>query len=220
MPTSLTISGRSSAIAHAFISAILPSIIPTNEQVREALQILGMDHDTICCSYCGSEASEWGHLRPLVIKKKPTGFIAEIHNLVPSCGKCNQSKGNKPWRKWMTSEAKLSPRTRGIKDIDARMQRLQAYEQLGEPTWVNFEAMVGLEKWNQYWAKLEKIQEMMRESQLLADELSNIADWERKAIFGNLEYKGVLRMEKRSGIPYDYTVFVLNYNHQTVREMC
>lgn len=54
----------------------------------------------------------------------------------------------------------------------------------------------------------------------LSDELPNIADWERKVILGNLEYKGVLRMEKRSGIPYDYTVFVLNYNHPTVREMC
>jgi hypothetical protein len=71
----------------------------------------------------------------------------------------------------MTCDARLSPKSRGVKDIDARMERSRAYEQWGELTGVNFEAMVGLEKWNQYWAELEKIQEMMRKSQLLADEI-------------------------------------------------
>ena len=50
------------------------------------------------CAYCGDKASDWDHLRPLVVKRRPTGFISEIANLVPACGKCNQSKGNSPWR--------------------------------------------------------------------------------------------------------------------------
>lgn len=53
----------------------------------------------------------------------------------------------------------------------------------------------------------------------LSDTLPNIADWQRKALLGNLEFKGVLRMEKRTGISYDFTVFRLNYSHPTVREM-
>jgi len=36
------------------------------------------------CSYCGTPATEWDHLRPLVMNKKPTGYISEIHNLVPA----------------------------------------------------------------------------------------------------------------------------------------
>jgi len=108
MPTPMKITGRSSSITNSFINSIIPIIVPTNEQVKEALEILGMDHDSFQCAYCGATASEWDHLRPLVLNKKPTGYISEIHNLVPACGKCNQSKGNKPWHTWITSSAKLS----------------------------------------------------------------------------------------------------------------
>ena len=85
MPTSMKITGRSSSITNAFINSIIPVVLPTNEQVKEALGILGMDCDKFECSYCGSNASEWDHLRPLVLNKKPTGYISEIHNLVPAC---------------------------------------------------------------------------------------------------------------------------------------
>ena len=87
MPTPVKITGRSSTITNSFVNSIVPVIQPSNEQVKTALNILGMDHDSIECSYCGAEATEWDHLRPLVLDKKPTGYISEIHNLVPSCGK-------------------------------------------------------------------------------------------------------------------------------------
>jgi uncharacterized LabA/DUF88 family protein len=54
----------------------------------------------------------------------------------------------------------------------------------------------------------------------LSDALPNLADWQRKGLLGDLEFKGAVKMEKRSGIPYDYTVVILNYNHPVVREMC
>jgi uncharacterized LabA/DUF88 family protein len=54
----------------------------------------------------------------------------------------------------------------------------------------------------------------------LSDGLPKLADWQRKALLSDLEFKGAIRMEKRSGIPFDYTVVVLNYNHPVVREMC
>lgn len=172
MPTPMKITGRSSSITNSFINSIIPVIEPTNEQVKEALEILGMNHDSFQCSYCGSVASEWDHLRPLVLNKKPTGYISEIHNLVPACGKCNQSKGNKPWATWMVSEAKLSPKSRGIKDIDLRMQRLAAYEKWESPTIVDFEAIVGKEKWAKHWDNWELVQNTMREAQVLATEIN------------------------------------------------
>jgi uncharacterized LabA/DUF88 family protein len=54
----------------------------------------------------------------------------------------------------------------------------------------------------------------------LSDALPNLADWERKDLMSDLESKGALRMEKRSGVQHDYTVVILNYNHPVVREMC
>ena len=91
MPTPMKITGRSSSITNSFINSIIPVIGPTNDQVKKALEILEMDRDSFQCSYCGAKATEWDHLRPLVLNKKPTGYISEIHNLVPACGKCNQS---------------------------------------------------------------------------------------------------------------------------------
>ncbi len=172
MPTPMKITGRSSSITNSFINSIIPTIQPTNEQIKEALTLLDMDHNTFQCAYCGLSASEWDHLRPLVLNKLPTGYISEIQNLVPACGKCNQSKGNKPWDIWMLSDAKLSPKSRGIKDIEVRMDRLRNYERWGSPTKVDFESLVGKEKWKQHWANWERVQSTMREAQLLAAEIN------------------------------------------------
>jgi 5-methylcytosine-specific restriction endonuclease McrA len=169
----MKITGRSSSITNAFINAIIPIVQPTEKLVKEALSILGMDHDTFQCSYCGASASEWDHLRPLVVNKQPTGFISEIHNLVPSCGKCNQSKGNKEWRRWMVSEARLSPKTKGITDLAERMSRLEAYEKWGTPTKVDFEAIVGSDIWKRHWQNWEQVQRIMRDSQDLAEQINH-----------------------------------------------
>ena len=80
------------------------------------------------CAYCGGVATEWDHLRPLVVNKQPTGYISEIHNLVPACGKCNQSKGNKNWREWLFSSVPRSPKSRGVPDLDSRVSRLDEFE--------------------------------------------------------------------------------------------
>lgn len=172
MPTPMKITGRSSSITNAFINSIIPIIVPSNEQVKEALDILGMDHDKFECSYCGSSATEWDHLRPLVLNKKPTGYVSEIHNLVPACGKCNQSKGNRPWASWIISTAKLSPKSRGVKGLEDRIKRLSAYEKWLEPTVVNFEMIVGKEKWEQHWENWELVQSTMREAQTLATDIN------------------------------------------------
>lgn len=172
MPTPMKITGRSSSITNAFINSIIPVVPPTSDEVKQALEILGMTTENFQCAYCGSVASEWDHLRPLVKGKKPTGFISEIHNLVPSCGKCNQSKGNKEWKAWVLSNAKLSPKTRGIKDIAERTKRLEAYENWGVPTQMNFEAIVGKDVWAQHQENLERVQSLMRESQELATKIN------------------------------------------------
>jgi hypothetical protein len=140
--------------------------------VKDVLNILGMSPDTFQCAYCGSAASEWDHLRPLVMNKKPTGYISEIRNLVPSCGKCNQSKGNKEWKVWINSAAKLSPTARGIRDVATRIKRLEAYEQWAKPTRIDFESIVGRKTWAQHWENWERVQSLLRESQDLASQIN------------------------------------------------
>jgi hypothetical protein len=172
MPTPIKITGRSSSITNAFINSIIPVVPPSAELVRQALEILGMTPETFQCAYCGSDASEWDHFRPLVKDKRPTGYISEIHNLVPSCGKCNQSKGNKEWKIWMLSTAKLSPTARGIEDVSERVKRLEVYESSKAPTRMDFAAIVGEDVWAQHQNNLERVQSLMRESQELAAKIN------------------------------------------------
>lgn len=170
MPKPVRITGRSSSITNSFVNGVIPVVPPTEAEVRRALEILGM-LDTVVCAYCGDTSTEWDHLRPLVEKQRPTGYISEIHNLVPACGKCNQSKGNKNWLTWMRSTAPLSPTARGISDIEERITRLQEYEQQGRPTRIDFETAVGDALWERHWAHHRRILDLMREAEADALEI-------------------------------------------------
>lgn len=169
MPKPVRITGRSSSITNSFVNGIIPVIWPSDAAIEEALRVLGME--TPVCAYCGDGASEWDHFRPLVVAQKPTGYISEIHNLVPACGKCNQSKGNKNWRDWMLSSAPRSPRSRGLIDIEARISRLEAFEQWGDPTTVDFAALVGADLWTEHWANHTAILSLMRHAEVTAEEI-------------------------------------------------
>lgn len=171
MPTPMKIVGRTSSITNAFVNGIIPVIEPTDEEIEDALFTLGMNKESIRCSYCGDKYTEWDHFHPLIINKLPTGYISEIHNLVPACGKCNQSKGNKNWKKWMLSDASLSPKTRQIPDLDKKIKKLEDYESKYKPIIIDFENIVGKEKWAMHWENCEKLHKMMQESQKLSDEI-------------------------------------------------
>ena len=169
MPTPVKITGRSSSITNSFVNSIIPVVEPSEGQIARALEILSIDPDAMTCAYCGDTSTEWDHLNPLVSGKQPTGYISEIENLVPACGKCNQSKGNKPWRDWMLSGARLSPKTRGIADLDRRIQLLERYEAQNHPRRFKFEDIVGQEKWAAYWLDRDKIFDAMKDAQVLAE---------------------------------------------------
>ena len=166
MPKATTIMGRTSSITNAFYNGIIPVIEPTEKEIDNALNILGIDQNDVKCCYCGNVATEWDHLRPLIVDKKPTGYISEIDNLVPCCGKCNQSKGNKNWEEWINSEATLSPKNRNIENINEKIERLRVYEKASNPIKIeNFESIVGKELWEIHLKNYNEIIEMMKKCQ-------------------------------------------------------
>jgi hypothetical protein len=160
----LIITSRTSSITNSFVQAIIPFVEPTRDQVDEALRVLGMTYEMRACVYCGTPATDWDHLRPLVKKKRPTGYITEIRNLVPACGPCNQSKGGSEWRKWMEGSAPGSPRTKGVSDLSARIERLDQFEKWGNVRPLRFEDLAG-EHWNAHWANLQLIEQKLKEAQ-------------------------------------------------------
>lgn len=181
MPRPVKITGRTSSITNAFVNGIIPVINPTDQEINEVLQTLGMDSEHVVCAYCGDPYTEWDHFHPLVEGKKPTGYISEIHNLVPSCSKCNQSKGNKYWKTWMMSDANYSPHSRNIPDIEYRIQKLEEFERRYPPIKLDFEKIVGAQSWEHHWENCRKIHDLMRESQEYSDEIKKcILDFVKK----------------------------------------
>lgn len=171
MPKGQTMVSRASTVTNAFVASLIPVIEPSAEEIAEALRILGMTTEDVCCAYCGDKASEWDHLRPLVLNRRPTGYISEITNLVPSCGKCNQSKRNKHWFDWIQSGVKHAPAKRRIPDLQQRIKRLKAFEKWKHTEPVDFERIVGPEAYRDYWRRLDGVMKLMRESQPIADAL-------------------------------------------------
>jgi hypothetical protein len=175
MPRPVKITGRSSTITNSFVNSIIPVIPPSNEEIAEALRILGMEPDDVRCSYCGDKATEWDHLRPIVKNKRPTGFISEIANLVPACGKCNQSKSGQDWRFWIMGTARQCPNVRGIHDLPERIKRLEAFEEWRNPTVVNWEQIIEPDVWSLHWENLERLHAFMKECQEIADQINQAA---------------------------------------------
>lgn len=173
MPGGSAITGRATSIRNVFVAAIVPMVRPTAKEIRQVLEILELDPNDLRCSYCGDKASEWDHLRPLVKAGKPTGYPSSIRNLVPSCGKCNQSKGSTNWKEWMRGVARHSPSARKIADIEHRVTRLERFETWAACTPVNIKELVLPSRWEQYYALQEDILSKMRDAQKIATEIAH-----------------------------------------------
>lgn len=165
LPGRSKITGRKSTITGLFLTSITPIVVPTDAEVTEALSVLGMEERHCVCAYCGDRRTEWDHFRPIVKDRKPTGYITEIANLVPSCGKCNQSKGNKPWRQWITSSARHAPGNRNVADLQQRMQRLEAYEAWRKPIVIDYVEVLGADEWERHMRFLDQVLELLAEAE-------------------------------------------------------
>jgi len=168
MPGGSAITGRVTSIRNVFVAAIVPIIRPGVDELRQVLRILELDPNNLRYSYCGDKASEWDHLRPLVKDGLPTGYPSSIRNLVPSCGKCNQSKGSRDWKEWMLGVARHSPSARKIVDVVQRVSRLDAFAAWADCMPLNMKELVSPALWNEYYAIQQEILNKMREAQKLA----------------------------------------------------
>jgi hypothetical protein len=171
MPLVQSMRQRKSSITNAFVNAIIPVIAPSDDEILEAITILGMTVEDVRCAYCGDPKTQWDHLRPLVLDRRPTGYISEIANLVPACSTCNSSKRNENWRTWMLGSAPNSPTFRKIADVSERVLRLDSYEAWRPPTQIDFEALLGKEAWEHYWSLWEALNTALHEAQIVGDRM-------------------------------------------------
>lgn len=115
-----TIMGRKSTFANAFASALAPFDDYSMDTVSEAIRDLGQDPEgDLFCAYCGSAAATWDHVFNRVVGGEFTGHGHRIRNLVPCCRTCNERKGKRSWREWLTV---LSP-----EDLDLRIKNFEQF---------------------------------------------------------------------------------------------
>jgi hypothetical protein len=177
-PPKLT--GRRSTLTGLFFTTLTPYVEPTEAEVDEALAVLGMRRGACVCAYCGDKKSEWDHFRAVVKGRKPTGYITEIANLVPSCGKCNQSRGNKDWKAWMLGSATQSPTTRRIQDIPDRIKRLEAFALWRKPVCINYAELAEEDHWTLHTTNLERVLSLLEEAEAHAMKLRALAEVEAR----------------------------------------
>lgn len=174
------LTSRRSTLTGLFFATLTPYIEPTDSDVDEALAVLGMRRGACVCAYCGEKKSEWDHFRSVVKERKPTGYITEIANLVPACGKCNQSRGNKDWEKWMRGPASQSPSTRGVADIEQRILRLKAFASWRTPVCVDYAKLSTSDHWDLHTRNLERVLLLLVEAEGHALNLRSLAEVEAR----------------------------------------
>lgn len=100
-PSTDNIGNRTSTIARSMACTIATITSCTEDKEKEWLDIFDPNNEGLTCAYCGEKATHLDHLFPLIKDGFPTGYGTEPGNLVPCCGNCNQSKGNKNWKDYI-----------------------------------------------------------------------------------------------------------------------
>jgi len=75
------------------------------------------------CIYCGSpDVGRWDHLYPVA-----RGGDTVLGNMVPACNRCDDSKQDHAYAEWMLSDARFSPKSRAVADLEDRLRQIEAY---------------------------------------------------------------------------------------------
>ena len=75
------------------------------------------------CVFCGiHEVKRWDHLFAL-----SRGGETVLGNMVLACAECDDAKRDRPFGEWMVSSIPTSPLSRGVQNIEGRIERINTY---------------------------------------------------------------------------------------------
>ena len=181
LPAKANLKGRSSTISNAFAISITPYIYPTSEEITKFYNSLAIDEGQ--CAYCLGDANAMDHIKPLVTNGLPTGYITDIHNLVPCCSACNSSKGKKDFSEWYLSQSNIDRlQKKGLSDskIRERFNVITNYIScIGIP--LNYQELLGDDLWNEYLSRRINLIAALRENQEFCDKLDALITDKLKA---------------------------------------
>ena len=174
MPSKADLKGRTSTISNAFAISITPYIVPDEHEVKASYARLQIKEGQ--CAYCLGEGHGKDHLKPLVRKGMPTGYITDINNLVPCCAQCNSLKGAKAFADWYLSDVNIERlKQKGLTDADIEKRfRIISMCEANIATPLDYESLVGAELWHQYQERRQALLRLLKEDQEFCDQLSAI----------------------------------------------
>ena len=174
MPTKSDLKGRSSTISNAFAISITPYVRPTEKELADYYSLLRIEEGQ--CAYCLGVGNGRDHLKPLVSNGMPTGYVTDIHNLVPCCQRCNSSKGSKSFKEWYKSKDNVTRlKKMGLTDetINNRFAVICSFEErIPEP--IDYESIVGEDLWEEYKSRRLNLLQELNENQKFCDNLYEI----------------------------------------------
>ncbi len=172
MPGKSNLKNRSSTINNAFAIAITPYLPPSSDNLDWYYDELGINPDQ--CGYCLQESNSVDHIRPLVRKGLPTGYITNIYNLIPCCSTCNSKKGAKDFQEWYCGNDNIARlHTLGLSDeqIQERFSIICRFIEKHMPEPLDYEQILGKDSWDEYKRRKDRIIEQLVDNQRFCDEL-------------------------------------------------
>ena len=92
---------------------------------QEAVLVFFFGDGLPACVYCGnSEIKRWDHIVPI-----KEGGETVLGNMVPACGRCDDSRRDRPFDEWAMGNARWSLKSRGVPDIQQRIDHIRDYIQ-------------------------------------------------------------------------------------------
>jgi hypothetical protein len=117
----------------------------------------------ITCVYCDSaEATRWDHLHPV-----SQGGDSSPGNLIPACGRCDDSKQDKTIEEWIKSKSKHRPAAGRLEIIHSR---ILAYQEQFAYSSMDFDKKLNKDQraiYLRFREKLDALRDQMRQDGLI-----------------------------------------------------
>lgn len=121
-PTKITAARALYTLDRAMREKLLERVFGTEELVKASEYFLSAGING--CIYCGSNQVErWDHLVPV-----RSGGATVLGNMVPACKQCDDSKGSKDYKEWLSGTVRFNP-ARGNQTVYQKIiQQVESYQ--------------------------------------------------------------------------------------------
>ena len=163
-----------SLLARGFTEAIVHRSF-TKADIKTAKEHFAQPDGTVLCIYCGStHATRWDHLIPVT-----EGGDTVLGNLVPACGRCDDSKQDRDYIHWLDSPSRHNPTIANPSRRQAVLDAVAAYRAKFHYAPQDFEARLTepqLHTYKEFLQRLRAVRDCLVEGGIIRPSQAPIPD--------------------------------------------